>query len=259
DATRLINYDLHWNPVRLMQRIGRVDRRMDPNIEEMILSDHPDQETLRGTIQYWNILPPEELDDLLKLYHTVSKKTLRISKTFGIEGRKLLTPDDKFDDLKDFTESYEGSLSNTEEMHLELQALFKSDPDLEGRLNKLPLKVFSGKVHPKANTKAVFFCYALPAKEQSVSESDEEKWSLEAGTTQWYLYDLATEKIFTEPTEIISLIRSEPDTPRKCAIEQQTLTDIRSKLDKHVKNTYLKKVQAPVGVNASLKAWMELN
>src|SRR5690606_10314869 len=23
DATRLINYDLHWNPVRLMQRIGR--------------------------------------------------------------------------------------------------------------------------------------------------------------------------------------------------------------------------------------------
>jgi SNF2 family DNA or RNA helicase len=28
DATRLINYDLHWNPVRLMQRIGRVDRRL---------------------------------------------------------------------------------------------------------------------------------------------------------------------------------------------------------------------------------------
>ena len=29
DSTRLINY-IHWNPVRLMQRIGRVDRRMDP-------------------------------------------------------------------------------------------------------------------------------------------------------------------------------------------------------------------------------------
>jgi SNF2 family DNA or RNA helicase len=259
DATRLINYDLHWNPVRLMQRIGRVDRRMDPKIEEMILADHPDQEKLRGTIQYWNILPPEELDGLLKLYHTVSKKTLRISKTFGIEGKKLLTPEDNFDALKDFTDSYEGTLSNTEEMHLELQALFKNDPDLEGRLNRLPLKVFSGKEHPKANTKAVFFCYSLPAKEQTASESDEEKWSLEAGTTQWYLYDLATGKILTEPTEIISLIRSQPDTPRKCAIEQQTLTDIRTKLDKHVKNTYLKKVQAPVGVHASLKAWMELN
>jgi superfamily II DNA/RNA helicase len=34
DATRLINYDLHWNPVRLMQRIGRVDRRMNPETEK---------------------------------------------------------------------------------------------------------------------------------------------------------------------------------------------------------------------------------
>ena len=30
DATRLVNYDIHWNPVRLMQRIGRVDRRTQP-------------------------------------------------------------------------------------------------------------------------------------------------------------------------------------------------------------------------------------
>ena len=30
DACRMINYDIHWNPVRLMQRIGRVDRRLNP-------------------------------------------------------------------------------------------------------------------------------------------------------------------------------------------------------------------------------------
>ena len=36
DASRLINYDIHWNPVRLMQRIGRVDRRMNPEIEKKI-------------------------------------------------------------------------------------------------------------------------------------------------------------------------------------------------------------------------------
>ncbi|MYG81139.1 MAG: helicase, partial [Gemmatimonadetes bacterium] len=34
DASRMINYDIHWNPVRLMQRIGRVDRRMNPQVEE---------------------------------------------------------------------------------------------------------------------------------------------------------------------------------------------------------------------------------
>jgi superfamily II DNA or RNA helicase/HKD family nuclease len=34
DASRMMNYDIHWNPVRLMQRIGRVDRRMNPMTEE---------------------------------------------------------------------------------------------------------------------------------------------------------------------------------------------------------------------------------
>ena len=36
DANRLINFDLHWNPVKLMQRIGRVDRRMNPEIEKAL-------------------------------------------------------------------------------------------------------------------------------------------------------------------------------------------------------------------------------
>jgi len=42
-------------------------------------------------------------------------------------------------------------------------------------------------------------------------------------------------------------------------MEQETLVDIRSKVLKHIKNTYLKRVDAPVGVKPSLKAWMELN
>src|SRR5207253_3925922 len=80
DATRLINYDLHWNPVRLMQRIGRVDRRLNPKIEEQIVNDHSGQKAIRGTVAYWNFLPPDELEGLLRLYRRVSHKTLRISK-----------------------------------------------------------------------------------------------------------------------------------------------------------------------------------
>lgn len=30
-------------------------------------------------------------------------------------------------------------------------------------------------------------------------------------------------------------------------------------IEKHIKNSYFKKVQAPVGVKANLKAWMELS
>ena len=101
DATRLINYDLHWNPVRLMQRIGRVDRRLNPDVEKRLLADHPEQAPLRGYVAYWNFLPPDELNVLLTLYARVTHKTLRISKTFGIEGKKLLRPEDDYEASKE--------------------------------------------------------------------------------------------------------------------------------------------------------------
>jgi hypothetical protein len=57
----------------------------------------------------------------------------------------------------------------------------------------------------------------------------------------------------------ISTIRCKPNTPRKCATEENTLIDIRAKIEKHIKNTYLKRVDAPLGVKQSLKCWMEIN
>ncbi len=262
DATRLINYDIHWNPVRLMQRIGRVDRRMSPEIEAKLISDHPDQAVLRGKVVYWNFLPPEELDELLRLYSRVSKKTLRISKTFGIEGRKLLKPEDDYEALREFNADYEGSPTQLEQMHLEFQQLLRDNPGLEDRLRLLPLKVFSGKKHPSIDAKAVFFCYALPARPVGDSASQDgtaEQWSIDQGHVNWYLYSLETGEITCEPGDIVGVIRSTPETPRHCTIERKTLSSIRAEIEKHIKNTYLKQVQAPVGVKPVLKAWMELS
>ncbi|WP_319586268.1 helicase-related protein [uncultured Desulfobulbus sp.] len=258
DATRLINYDLHWNPVRLMQRIGRVDRRLDPMIEARIVTDHPDQAKIRGTITYWNFLPPDELDNLLNLYGRVSHKTLRISKVFGIEGKKLLTPDDDFDALKDFTHEYEGSATFHEKLRLEYQQLLKMDASLEDRLKAFPSKVFSGKDHPSPDSQAIFFCYALPAAPAMIENPDPSEWTEEAGQTGWYLYVVETGKITAEPAEIVDIIRCDPDTPRKRNLPNETLTEIRAKVERHIKNTYLKSVQAPIGVKPALKAWMEL-
>ena len=260
DATRLINYDLHWNPVRLIQRIGRVDRRMNPENEARIIEDHPEQNELRGTVAYWNFLPPDDLDELLHLFRLVSHKTLRISKTFGIEGKKLFTEEDNFDALKNFNETYEGTTTLIEEMRLEYQRLLKEYPDLVEKLKVIPGRVFSGKEHPSKNTKAVFFCYRLPRQDHSIPNQEEEyPWTEEAGETKWYFYDINTEAIHEEPSEIIDIIRSKPDTPRVCRIEQITLSEIRKIVEKHIKNTYLKKVQAPIGIKAILKAWMELS
>lgn len=257
DCTRLINYDIHWNPVRLMQRIGRVDRRMDQEIEKKIVSDHPEQKALRGDIMYWNFLPPDELDELLKLFRIVTKKTLRISKTFGIEGRKLLKPDDDYEDLRDFYDQYDGKLSADESMHLEFQQLLRTYPDLENRLKNMPLKLFSGKEHLKKDSKAVFFCYALPARQKTEIENSE--WSIEFGTVQWYFYDCENKKIIQNALEIIDHIRCQPSVPRKCSMEKQKLIEIREEVEKHIINTYFKKAQVPVGVKPVLKAWMELS
>lgn len=262
DATRLINYDIHWNPVRLMQRIGRVDRRLNPETEKQILRDHPDQVSIRGTVFYWNFLPPDELDSLLRLYKKVAHKTLRISKTFGIEGKKLLRPGDDYEALREFNHTYEGTTTPVEAMHLEYQKLLQENPGLAERLAALPGRVFSGKRHPSPGARAVFFCYALPAPPAENREQaalDVAAWSEEAGYTRWYLYDLETKKILEEPSEIVTLIRSKPDTPRHRAIANETLSEIRREMDKHIRNTYLKQVQAPAGVKATLKAWMELS
>ena len=102
DASRMINYDIHWNPVRLMQRIGRVDRRMNPDVEKRLVADHPQVASSRGKVSFWNFLPPEELNAILTLYTKVTEKTLLISKALGIEGKKLLTPEDDYEALKDF-------------------------------------------------------------------------------------------------------------------------------------------------------------
>jgi hypothetical protein len=254
DASRMINYDIHWNPVRLMQRIGRVDRRMNPAVEARLIADHPEVASSRGKVSFWNFLPPDELNALLTLFTKVTQKTLLISRTLGIEGKKLLTPDDDYEALKDFNHAYEGTRTAVEEMHLEYQALLQTDPALELRLSRLPGATFSGRKRPAKGVRGVFFCYALPALDKEAGEFTEA-----AGTTRWYFYDLDRDTILEEPGEIVASIRSKTDTPRICTTEEKTLVELRTKVEKHIKNTYLKRVDAPVGVKPALRCWMELN
>ncbi len=254
DAARLINYDLHWNPVRLMQRIGRVDRRLNAALEKRIVADHPEEKEHRGKVVFWNFLPPDELDELLKLYSRVAHKTLRISKVFGIEGKKLLRPDDDFDALRDFLSDYEGVTTPTEKMQLELERLLAENPQLEAHLDALPGRVFSGKAHHQSGAQAVFFCYSLPAEDATSHD-----WTDAAGRTAWYLFDFTTLKILDQPEEIHGFIQCQPETPRRVEMTAEALRTVRLKIETHIKNTYLKQMQAPVGVKPSLKCWMELN
>lgn len=251
DATCLINYELHWNPVRLMQRIGRVDRRRSREIEEALLRDHRQDSVERETIYFWNFLPPEELENLLSLYKRVSQKTLRISKTLGIEGKQLLTPEDDYNSLQEFNAAYEGTESKEEEMALEYQRLMKENPNYDNDIKMLPKKIFSGKAGE--TSRGFFFCYELPSKrpDGTWTESGE-------GFYKWYFYNTETGDVFEQPYEIWRLIQSEKNTPRVFTMEESDFIPIRKSVEAHINKSYMKAIQAPIGIKPRLSEWMQL-
>jgi len=261
DANRLINFDLHWNPVRLMQRIGRVDRRMNPDIEARILEAHPELKGTRNTVIYWNFLPPDELETLLKLYNRVSRKTLVISKAFGIEGRKLLHPEDDFDPIKEINEQFEGEQTASEKLALEYEKLAKAHPELLARLANFPLRTFSGKASPSPETQAVFFCFRIPRPDPETTDptSGQPLWTEAAGDTVWLLLGLDGKAVAVDAARIANLVRSEPETKRECSFDHAALTELRKKAEKQLSRTHLRPLQAPVGIAPVLKCWLEIH
>ena len=212
DATRLINYDLHWNPVRLMQRIGRVDRRMNPAIEAQLVADDPRLFADRGdnnTVAYWNFLPPDELNELLTLYKRVAHKTLRISKMFGIEGKKLLRPDDDYDALKDFLDVLDGDKSPSEKTCRSTgKTCCWPTPACQSNSMLCRAACFPASAYPAASSRAVFFCYVLPVKDASRPEG--EQWTHEGGQVLRLLFDINTGKILDSPAQIAERVCRTP-------------------------------------------------
>ncbi len=73
DAQYLINYDLHWNPVRMIQRAGRIDRLFSPHERVFI----------------YNIMPERELESLLQLVKRLSDKVASIEDMVGLDASVL--------------------------------------------------------------------------------------------------------------------------------------------------------------------------
>ena len=155
---------------------------------------------------------------------------------------------------KEFNEGYEGETTILEQMHLEYQKIIENYPDIINKIRKLPSKSFSGKNKISENSKGVFFCYNLPSIDVTLG-----RWTEEAGQTKWYLYLIDSNTIVENQTEIINHIRCKISTERKRSFSQDVLIDLRKQIDTHIKNTYLRSTQAPIGVKPTLKAWMELS
>ena len=73
DCGLLINYDLHWNPVRMIQRNGRINRLGSPHSE----------------IEVKNIVPHKELEQFLGLVSKLQDKISLIQATIGSDSSVL--------------------------------------------------------------------------------------------------------------------------------------------------------------------------
>nr|WP_255459689.1 helicase-related protein [Micrococcus sp. TA1] len=186
DGTLLVNYDIHWNPVRLMQRIGRVDRRMNPAIEAELIKEKPSAKKSRGHIQIRNFVPPAEIEVLLALYNRVQNKTLMISTTLGIPGGKLFDESDIFDDVKvfqAFKDEYNGDIAPIEELRLKWLQLAKDNPGLEDLVERLPEGISAA---TSGKPSGVFTCRRVPILTKIDDDADP-KWTLEPGEVEWAL------------------------------------------------------------------------
>jgi hypothetical protein len=183
---------------------------------------------------------------------------LRISKTFGIEGRQLLRGDDDYDDLRDLV-SLDGDKSVEESLQLEWEALKADHPDIAGRVASLPNRIFSGRQASDGIAKGVFFCLALPGLKQGAAEdAGPEGWDADSGKPAW-VYVNAEGSISEGLAQIAEAIRSTPDTPRHLDTPRDRLRAARDAVLKHARNGYMKRMQAPPGVEPVIKAWMEVN
>ena len=129
DCDYLINYDIHWNPVRIIQRFGRIDRIGSKN--EVI-----------QLVNYW---PDVELDDYIKLKGRVEAR-MKVTVMTATGDDNLLSDEEKGDleyrkeqlkrlqeevvDIEDMDTGINIMDLGLNEFRLDLLAYMKDNPDI---------------------------------------------------------------------------------------------------------------------------------
>ena len=192
DCGHLVNYDLHWNPTRMVQRAGRIDR---------IGTDF-------DTLWIYNMFPDQGLERLLGLVESLSRKIADIDQAGFLDASVLgetVHPRD-FNTLRRIRDE-DGSVIEEEEQFTELASneflvqQLRSLLDAGGRdmLESLPDGIHSGLA--KAVTKGVFFYFQGRATEGRKLHF-------------WKYLDLKDQRIIDNRYMITNLIACDQDTPR---------------------------------------------
>jgi len=122
-ANVIVNYDTPWNPTKLIQRLGRINRIG----------------TKAHSIYNYNFYPSEQGDDKINLRQKSLAKLQSSHSTFG-EDNKIYTLDEIIDQFRMFEEKEEDKDIRTE--YLEWLRKFKEqNPEHFETIRKMPLKI----------------------------------------------------------------------------------------------------------------------
>jgi superfamily II DNA/RNA helicase len=119
DCPVLVNFDLHWNPVRMIQRNGRINR----------LGSQYD------TVYVYNMAPEKQLETYLKLVKRLEQKINKIAHTIGTDQSILgeqenpLEYIDQVEDVNKVTELYDEATASKALLALEDDADFLTEDE----------------------------------------------------------------------------------------------------------------------------------
>lgn len=227
DCGILVNYDLHWNPTRMVQRAGRIDR-IGSTFDEIAIH---------------NLFPDAGLEQLLGLVESLSRKIAQIDATGFLDASVLgeTVHPRNFNTLRRIKDE-DGSivqeqeefieLASSEFMLQQLKSLLASGA--KDRLDNLPDGIHSG-LH-RAGYKGLFFYFTAP--DHSTPDTRQHFWRY---------YDMATKKITDNRFTITSLVACAPDIPRLLGE-----ADVFA-IQETVKESILDSIQTQVAMEAAPK------
>ena len=213
DCGHLINYDLHWNPTRMVQRAGRIDR-IGTQFDRLLI---------------YNMFPDEGLERLLRLVESLAEKITAIDVTGFLDASILgeTVHPRNFNTLRRIRDE-DGTVIEEEEQFTELASneflLKQLQEVLKGggheALDELPDRIHSGLT--RLNAKGVFFYFQGRPK-------DGEKLHF------WKYVDVKGNGIVDNRYLIANLIACDRGTPRLVDPDlYSSVFDLQEKVIDHI-------------------------
>ncbi|MBA7538278.1 RNA polymerase-associated protein RapA [subsurface metagenome] len=211
DCSIVVNYDFHWNPVRLIQRIGRVDR---------IGSE-------AETIEVYNFLPDKKIERQLDLKGRVQNRINEIQKIFGLDS-KVLTQDEVLNDNSMFA-IYSEKNEDILDAEDTISTIFDKAERLLQNLQAENEKEYKRITNPKDGIRTA--C--------KTDKSGLFAYLVSGNLHRLFFYD--GKKINENVAEVLPLIEAKPDKPKPIDFEIPAHNEGMKQIYDHFKQELLKR------------------